>query len=253
MIVKLGSQEVEVGVSDSTPFIDFAIKWVEIGGVWKGHDKGIYPQFSADITISCVNAKTVSTVRSILHGAVSVGSPIHVIAEDHECLFGPMINYEWPIWCTVVANESAFSTTNLNENGRTEFSFTLIAENFLFARRLYIGLESMPDLRILSVSRLDNPKAQTMKFEDGASTMGLSFKAPTAEVVYEGSRDDIARALCFLIEKRVSVFTFTSPRVWLFEKDVYSWPVKLITISLDGPLDSASTEYGITVMYGRGS
>jgi len=252
MVIKIGRLEYPVKISEYNPSFESGIEWFQVGKRWKYLNKGNEcKKWKTEITISDVGQE-VSQARDVIINAAKSGQNIYLDCESYEPVFGPEFNYTAPVECVLTDFESDFSTGNLNENGRVEWTFAVTANENMAERYLYITPFTLPyeHLRILSVSRNFNPGTNVIEKESFDSLAGFGFTAPTAEIAFEADREWAAKALAFAQEYPL-LAGLESKRVWLFDRFVYESTFNIIEVNYDGPTDKACTMYRFTLLVAR--
>jgi len=248
VLISIGTSSWQVSVRSISPSYDSGIQWIQVGRKWKYIDRGyLTSKWTSEITIAAIG-ETVGIIRSNINQAKENGTEINIFPASYEQVFGPEINYFSSINCVVIDSDAIFETGNLNEKNMVEWTFSIMATSSLFEKYLnFTGY--FQNLKIQSVSRLDNPGSSFFDAESFGGMIGFGFKAPTAEVTYEGDLDDVAAGIAYLQTMRSATMTVSADIVWLFEQGSFTEGVKIISIEYDGSVDKAGKLWRFTVLY----
>lgn len=230
---------------------DSGIEWKRVGTTYHGLDRGTSTErWSCDVTVQ-MTGLDVYNLRSTLFAARGVGQSVSVLCEDFERIFGPEFDYTSAIDCVLGDSDEPFVTDHMNTSVPTEWTFNLRPISDLRDRFLYSDPE-WPDIAVQNVTRTMNDQYISTEMEIGrigVATPGSELR--TAEVLYEGSRDDVANAKIFLYGKRSSSFSMSTTNYWLFSSSIFTQNVKVLSIEDDGQVDKAGLLHRFTTTYAR--
>jgi len=240
-----------VSVRNIQPYFESGMNWVEVGGRWKTNYRGeLTKKWTSDVTIAGVGVE-IGNARAALKLAEKNGEQIKINFAEYESIFGINIPCNSAINCVIIASDNSFDTANLNENAMVEWTFTLLAVDNLYDSTISV---SFPRLRIQSVSRLDGTASASFDAETYGTLSGFGFSAPTAEVVYEGDKEDIKKALDYLCKGYETLLFRSYYNVWLFDRSEllsYGTYFKVLKFEYNGQVDKAGIIYSITILFGK--
>lgn len=251
MRITVGDISVPVGVKEWTSNYDSSIVWKQVGTKHKGIDRGIASdKISAEVTIRGVDT-VVPAIRAMVLSAANNSTPIIIDCEIFETIFGPEFNYsDFTYECLVSEDDndlsdSAGSTTVFSEWTFSVFPTCNMSERYLRDTGLFPNT-----LSINSAKRLDNGARILSSADSKNYLLGFGFSAPTCEIEYEGTLEEVAEAKVFLQKLRTNYFQFSADLVWPFEIGTTTVNVYCLDIDDGGPSDLALQRNTFTALFG---
>ena len=251
MIISIGANRYTVGVKSYDAQYDSGIEWRQIGGKHKALDRGIATaKWSSDVTIRALGT-VIAALRADLLSAKNDGTAINVYPETHETIFGPEFSYASGFQCYVDPDEDEFDTGNLNLSIPLEWTITLAPITYMPGRYLFTPSSFPSTVTMVSASRLDNGQQNLLDSFSSRAYIGYGFSAPTAEIIFEGDKESVAKAKAYLQGLRGSSFSYSAAIVWPFNIGITSETVYCLDVEDVGPLDIAGLHHSFVAVFGK--
>lgn len=251
MIITVGTNSYTVGVKNYDAQYDSGIEWRQVGGKHKALDRGITTaKWSSDVTIRA-QGTVIAALRADLLSYKRLGKKINVFCEHHETVFGPEFSYSLYFDCYVDPDEDGFDTGNLNLSIPIEWTITLAPTTYMPGRYLFAPSSFPSTVTMVSASRLDNGQQNLLDSFSSRAYIGYGFSAPTAEIVFEGDRESVAKAKAYLQGLRGSSFSYSASIVWPFDVGITSEIIYCLDVEDGGPLDIAGLYHSFVAVFGK--
>jgi len=251
MIVTISSINTVVNVKEYSVDYESSIIWKTVGSKHKGIDRGLNAdKISSEITIRNKGI-TIAALRAQILSASNSGSSIFIKCEPFETVFGPEFDYgNYTYECVIEQDEDSYDTDSLNTSAFTEWTFTAYPKCNMSERYLRDSGMFPSTLSMISAKRIDNGARVLANADTSRNIIGFGFSAPTCEIEYEGTLEEVAEAKSFLQKLRTNYFQFSASLVWPFNLGVTNVNVYCLDIDDNGPLDKTSQWHSFTVVYG---
>lgn len=193
----------------------------------------------------------VGAFREALKNIMILGYSFRIGCQTYEPIFGPEFVYSGGInlmemW-VVDPGEQAYVTDSSPDHVPTEWTFTFGPKLTPTAYYLYNPVSFPSTVLVQSVSRTKNAKTAPQKLYSMQSANGFYVFNPISIVTWQGPKDEIAKAKCYLLRNAL-LTGGTVPvgdRAWFFgygetsiDESVY-----LLAIEDMGPISKGSDEF----------
>lgn len=193
---------------------------------------------------------TVDALREAMILWMNQGLKFRVTLQNYEPVFGPEFNYSLINSLTsfqlLSEGDEPYQISSTIDGMKSEWTFTIGYTQTITPYYLYPDqLEFPSTLRIENISRVKQVQSVVRNMYFGQSANGFNVTNPQSIITFAGSREDIAKAKSYLIQKclRDSPSIDFGDRVWIFEDGVSAANVFLLSMEDLGAIAIGSNEF----------
>lgn len=253
MMVTIGMVTYDVALVTASATYDSSVAWQSVGTRYVGRDLGAdCDNRTSSATVRVSNSDAGAFVAG-LTSARMAGGTISVTMLDHEPLFGPHITYVDPISCHVLSATLSKGTEDGKDYAEVSVTFRPVASLGPTYYR-YPG-ETFPyTLWVEEIKRDLTPSAEAIDLYSGHSEAGFGTYAPQAEVQFSGTWQDVANALQYLEQRRLTTFLwpYGSTYTWLFTQGETAPSVVVLDVRYLGTTGRGGFLHRFSVTLGKG-
>lgn len=197
---------------------------------------------------------TIETLKEILDIAKKNGYRFNVTMQSYEPLFGPEFVYSGGLnlmdFQIFSKEDEAYNTGNIPDGVKTEYSFTFGPTLTPYSNLAYNPTSFPETVFVQSVSRVKNTKAAISRRFHGQSENGFGVDNPVAIVTWQGTKEEIAKAKCYLLKSCLysSGAIHVGQKSWFFLWAETNSDVSVYLLALDdhGPISIGSDEFSFS-------